>query len=317
MIHHFTIHADDHDVRLDRWFKRHYPNITQGDLQKAIRKGLVRLDGVKVKAAADHISKGQKLEIKYLDLEGVNSDAPVRAAKSTELSNNQMKETRSWVLYKDEHVIAINKPAGLAVQGGSKLSDHLDARLIALQYDKSEPPRLVHRLDKDTSGVLLLGRSAGAAGELAKAFAQKRFEKRYWALIAGVPDAYEGEISGSMMKSNTSVEKMVVDPEGKRAVTAYRVIEALAKKLAWVELIPITGRTHQLRVHMAEMGTPILGDGKYGGKDAFITGVNLPKQLHLHAREIVLPDWHGKMLRITAPLPPHMQKSFRELGLKS
>jgi len=317
MIQAFTIRDDDHDIRLDRWFKRYYPNITQGELQKAIRKGLIRLDGKKLKATSDHVTAGAALEVKYLDLASEREAGRKPEPRRMELSKDQIKETRSWVIYQDEHVIAINKPAGLASQGGSKLTDHLDARLAALQFDKPEPPKLVHRLDKDTSGVLLLGRSAQAASKLAKAFAQKRCEKRYWAIIVGVPDMYEGEIDGAIIKSNTAMEKMMVDPEGKRAITAYRVIEAMAKKLAWVELMPITGRTHQLRVHMAEMGNPILGDGKYGGQEAFISGMALSKKLHLHARELVLPDWYGKTLRLTAPLPPHMQQSFRELGLNA
>lgn len=317
MIQEFTITEEDDDIRLDRWVKRHYPQVTQGELQKAIRKGLIRLDGKKLKATSDHVAAGAVLEVKYLDLQHTRNIEKKSSQHNLALTKEQIRETRAWVIYQDDHVIAINKPAGLAVQGGSKLTDHLDGRLAALQFDKPEPPKLVHRLDKDTSGIVLLGRSAAAASKLTKAFAQKRCEKRYWAIIVGVPDMYEGEIDGAIIKSKTAVEKMIVDPEGKRAITAYRVIEAMAKKLAWVELMPITGRTHQLRVHMAELGNPILGDGKYGGKEAFISGVNLPKKLHLHARALVLPDWYGKTLRIEAPLPPHMQQSFRELGLKA
>lgn len=311
----FRIHSDDDDIRLDRWFKRHYPNFSHGELQKALRKGLVRLDGKKAQSS-DHVATGQELTVKFIDLNAAIHAAP-KPERVKSISKEKVKETQSWVIYKDDNVIAINKPAGLAVQGGSKLSDHVDARLSALQFDAKEPPKLVHRLDKDTSGALLLARSAKAASTLSKAFASKRMEKIYWALIIGVPEIREGEIEGALMKSDEAVEKVIVDEEGKKAVTAYRVIEALGNRLSWVELQPITGRTHQLRVHMAQMGHPIVGDGKYGGRDAFIDGIDLPKQLHLHARQIVIDNVFGKTLDVAAPLPQHMQQSFKELGLEA
>ncbi len=314
----FQVKAADDDIRLDRWFKRHYPNIAQIDIQKACRKGLIRVDGVKAKPA-DHVKTGNAIGVKFLDLTAGKKAAP--APKP--LSDSIIRETQGWVLYKSANVIAINKPAGLAVQGGTKLKDHLDARMSALQFEAEGQPKLVHRLDKDTSGVLLLGRSAKAATNLSLAFAGKRMSKIYWALVVGVPEIRAGEISGAMMKRGEDYEKMeVVDEEeaedikeAKEAVTSYRVIEVLGKRLSVVELQPITGRTHQLRVHMAQMGHPIVGDGKYGGAAAFIDGMPISQQLHLHARRVEIRNMMGESIDVTAPLPPHMKKTFKELGI--
>lgn len=313
----FQVKPADDDIRLDRWFKRHYPNVPQVEIQKACRKGLIRVDGVKAKPA-DHVKSGQAIEVKFLDLSATKK-APKPKAK---LDENIIRETQSWVLHKSDNVIAINKPAGLAVQGGSKLKDHLDARMSALQFDADAQPKLVHRLDKDTSGVLLLGRSAKAATALSLAFAGKRMTKIYWALVMGVPEIREGEIFGALAKGGDDYEKMAVfdqdeaeEVDAKDALTSYRVIEALGKRLAVVELQPITGRTHQLRVHMAQMGHPIVGDGKYGGRDAFIEGLDVSQQLHLHARRVQIRSVMGEAIDITAPLPPHMKKTFKELGV--
>lgn len=310
----FTIDAADDDIRLDRWFKRHYPALSHGDLQKAMRKGLIRIDGKKTEAST-RILAGQSLTVKFLDLDAARQ--PIKPKKGkTSLTPEQVKETQSWVLFRNPQVIALNKPAGIAVQGGSGVKDHVDGRLSALCFEEKDPPKLVHRLDKDTSGVLLLGRSAKAAAELSRAFASKRMRKIYWALVIGVPEIYEGEIEGALEKSQGDYEKMEVDEDGKPAITRYRVIEHLGSRMAWMELEPVTGRTHQLRVHMAQMGHPIVGDGKYGGKDAFIGGsMDLPKQLHLHARQVQLPGLSGGDLDITAPLPEHMKHSFKLLGL--
>lgn len=309
----YIITQDEEGIRLDRWFKRHAPGLSQGELQKAARKGLLRLDGKKAKPS-DTVLAGQELMVKFIDMSEATKPAKPTSRLKV-LSEHTIRETQSWVLWKNDQCLAINKPAGIAVQGGSGVTDHVDGRLGALQFDGWEAPKLVHRLDRDTSGVLLLARSTKAASEIAKAFAGKHIQKIYWALIVGVPDAYEGEIEGSLQKSDDEYEKMEVHEEGKKAVTYYNVIEALGKRMALVELRPITGRTHQLRVHMAEMGTPILGDGKYGGKAAFVDGVDLPKQLHLHARQLIAPYLY-EGINVKAPLPSHMIESFKILGLE-
>ncbi|MGE5503650.1 MAG: RluA family pseudouridine synthase, partial [Actinomycetota bacterium] len=224
---------------------------------------------------------------------------------------------RDCVLYKDADVIALNKPPGLAVQGGTGMADrHLDAMLDALRFDAPERPRLVHRLDKDTSGVLLLGRNAAAAAKLAAAFKGRAAHKLYWALVVGVPKLRKGRIDAPLAKlPGRAGEKVAVDDdEGKRAVTWYRVVDSALKKAAWLEMEPRTGRTHQLRAHSVVLGTPILGDGKYGAKDAFIEGTGVSRKLHLHARAVRIPHPKGGTLEVVAPLPPHMAASFAFFG---
>jgi 23S rRNA pseudouridine955/2504/2580 synthase len=220
------------------------------------------------------------------------------------------------VLYRDADVLVIDKPAGLAVQGGTATPRHLDAMLDALRFDAAERPRLVHRLDKDTSGVLVLARTALAAQRLAAAFRSKDARKYYWAVTVGVPRPFQGKIDAPLAKETTARGERVAqdDEDGKRAVTLYQVVEHAAKKAAWVALWPLTGRTHQLRVHMATIGTPILGDGKYGGGEAFLPGAEVPRQLHLHARRIVVPHPRGGRIDVTAPLPDHLTATWAYFG---
>tara|TARA_B100000989_G_scaffold294163_1_gene272723 strand:- start:11 stop:958 length:948 start_codon:yes stop_codon:yes gene_type:complete len=308
----FTVTEEDSDIRLDRWFKRNQPGVPHGVLQKALRKGQIRLDGKKAEART-RVEAGQVISLRHIDLAEAKAEAKEKRAQ---LNAHESKEAQAWVIYKDAEVIAINKPAGLAVQGGSKQRDHVDARLPALQFDAKDPPRLVHRLDKDTSGVLLLARSAKVAGGLAEAFAARNTQKVYWALVHGVPEMREGEIESRLEKSGGHYEKMQSSADGKKAITQYRVVEQLGTRLAWMELQPVTGRTHQLRVHMAELGHPIVGDAKYGSDEEVVAGLQLPYQLHLHARRLLLERNGKKALNIAAPLPAHMKKSWKWLGLE-
>lgn len=303
--------SEEEGIRLDRWFARHFPAVTQGQLQKALRSKLVRVDGKRAEA-------NQRLEVGQI-IKHPEFAETLEKPKQI-LSKEKIAWVRSLVLYQDEFIIAINKPAGLATQGGSGVSEHIDGLLPALQGEMLKQPKLVHRLDKDTSGVLLLARDAKTADILMKLFASKQTEKTYWALVAGVPTPHEGVIDAPLVKQVDGwMERMVVDKnheEAKRSTTEYRVIDHLAQRLSWVELKPLTGRTHQLRVHMEYLGHPIIGDGKYGGDRSFPEGLNLPKQLHLHARHILIPDFKGKTIQITAPLPPHMKESWNMLGLE-
>jgi 23S rRNA pseudouridine955/2504/2580 synthase len=224
---------------------------------------------------------------------------------------------RDAVLYRDDDVIVLNKPPGLAVQGGTGMSDrHLDAMLDALMFERDDRPRLVHRLDKDTSGVLLLGRTAQATAKLAAAFKSRQARKCYWALVVGVPKIAQGRIDAALAKlPGRAGEKMAVDEDdGKHAVTYYRIVDSALKRAAWLELEPRTGRTHQLRAHCTLLGTPILGDGKYGAAEAFIAGTGISRKLHLHARALRLPHPRGGMLEVVAPLPDHMAGSFEFFG---
>lgn len=307
----YTIEEADNDIRLDRWFKRHRPEVTHGALEKALRKGDIRLEGKKAKSS-DRVLQGQTITVRFLAAPAAKEEKP--AAKSQKASPEDAKMLQEAVLYKDADIIVINKPPGLAVQGGSKITRSVDGMLDALRFDAKERPKLVHRLDRDTSGVLVLARSAKAATRLMHAFARKEAEKIYWALVKGAPEITQGKIDLPLAKQEDGdIEKVAIDEDdGKHAVTYYRVIERLGKTLSWVELMPVTGRTHQLRVHMSAIGHPILGDGKYGAREAFIDGMELSRKLHLHARRIVIPD----LIDVTAPLPKHMLQSWETLGLE-
>lgn len=312
-----TITAEESEIRLDRWFKRHFPTVGHGLLEKWLRAGQVRVDGKRAKAN-QRVEVGQEIRVPPIP-EPVDYDAATKAApaKRPPVDPIAAKMLRDAVLYMDEDVIALNKPPGLATQGGTGMGDkHLDALLDALTFDKADRPRLVHRLDKDTSGVILLGRTAGAAAKLAAAFKSRAAHKLYWALTVGVPKIKKGRIDAPLAKLPGRLgEKVAVDEdEGKRAVTWYRVVDSALRKAAWLEMEPRTGRTHQLRAHCVVLGTPIMGDGKYGGADALLAGTGVSRKLHLHARAIRMPHPRGGTLEIIAPLPEHIANSFEFFG---
>ncbi len=315
----YVVDAMDGNTRLDRWCQRILGSAPNSVYQKALRKGLIRLDGKKAEGS-QRVFDGMIVEVRG-DITNPDKAAPARPKQEMKLTLELAAEAQSWVLYKDKDILVINKPAGLAVQGGSGISKHLDGLLPALQFEAKGTPRLVHRLDKDTSGVMLLARHVAAAAELQRGFANKKISKTYLALVAGIPNPYSGEIESNLDKlaRGEDSREMVrsVEESGKRAVTHYRTLEHLAKKIALVELEPITGRTHQLRVHMAELGCPIIGDGKYGGKDAHIKGgIELSGRLHLQAWRIKLPPMFGKEERVfEASIAPHIQSSLDALGM--
>jgi 23S rRNA pseudouridine955/2504/2580 synthase len=311
-----TVAEAEADQRLDRWFKRRFPALTHGRLEKLLRTGQVRVDGKRVKASS-RLAAGQVVRVPPLGASAL-PEARRPAASRPRLSAEDKDFVQSLVIYRDDDMMALNKPPGLAVQGGTGTERHLDFMLDGLRFEGGERPRLVHRLDKDTSGVLLLGRTAHATASLGEAFREKSTRKIYWALTVGLPRPFQGKIDLALAKlPGKAGERMAPDPEkGKRAVTYYRVIEQLGQKAAWVALWPVTGRTHQLRVHMAEIGTPIQGDGKYGGKDALMAGDGLSRKLHLHARGISLPHPRtGLPVTIVAPLPTHMRGTWKLFGL--
>ena len=307
---HIRVDADEADLRLDRWFKRHFPELGHGRLEKLLRTGQVRLDGRRARAG-ERLEAGQEIRVPPLG----DARPPRQKPPRPTVSDADARELRARVLYRDADIIAIDKPPGLAVQGGSKTTRHLDAMLDALADKRAERPRLVHRLDRDTSGVLVLARGARAAAWLGKAFRGRRVGKLYWALVVGEPERDEGRIDLALAKiGRAGVERMAADDAGRPAVTDFHVIDRVGRQAAWLALRPRTGRTHQLRVHCAAIGTPILGDGKYGGRGAFLAGAGVSGGLHLHARAIELTRPDGKTLRITAPLPEHMRETWRLFG---
>ena len=307
----FTISADDEDIRVDRWFKRHMEDVPFNIVSRWARTGQLRLDGKRV-TPGDRIHEGQILRVPPAEIE-----RPGRVAKPrTDLSQDQINFAQELVIHKDKSAIVVNKPPGLATQGGSKTTTHLDGLLDALTYDAKSRPKLVHRLDKDTSGVILLARSPGAASFFSKRFSGRTARKVYWAIVMGIPDIADGMIDLPLSKQpGSGGEKMHVDEEdGQSAKTRYRIIERAGNRACWVELQPYTGRTHQLRVHMAAIGHPIVGDGKYGGKDAFLTGT-ISRKMHLHARRLRIEHPDGQKLDVTAELPTHFAETFENLGL--
>jgi 23S rRNA pseudouridine955/2504/2580 synthase len=296
---------EDGEVRLDRWFHRHFPALTHGRLQKLLRTGQVRVDGKRAKHS-QRLVPGQKVRVPPLPTEAPAPQAP-------RLRDDDARLIRSLVLHEDERLFVLNKPAGLAVQGGTGTTRHIDAMLEALAGPAGRP-RLVHRLDRDTSGLLVVARDAAAAASLGAAFKRHRVKKLYWAIVVGRPPAAEGTVDLALgKKGGEGNERMAEDDSGKKARTRYRVVARAGKVAAWLALVPETGRTHQLRAHCAGLGTPILGDGKYGGKAAKLTGA--PAGLMLHARALALPHPDGGRLTLTAALPSHMKDAFAWLGL--
>ncbi|WP_299694573.1 RluA family pseudouridine synthase [uncultured Tateyamaria sp.] len=324
-----TVGADEGDQRLDRFLKRRFPQLSQGMVEKMCRKGECRVDGGRVKSST-RVEEGQAVRVPPLP------DRPAPKRERSAVSEKDAQMIRDCVIYQDDHVIALNKPSGLPTQGGSGQTRHVDGLAEALQYDYDDKPRLVHRLDKDTSGVLLLARTRMAAKALTASMRHRETRKIYWALVAGVPTPYLGEIKYGLVKApgrgrGGEGEKMIAvhprdmdDTEGaKRAHTLYATLYRVASRAAWVAMEPITGRTHQLRAHMAEIGHPIAGDGKYGGSrqenmgdgwGAQIGG-DISKKLHLHARMMRFEHpVTRKPITVTAPLPPHMAESWDTLG---
>lgn len=309
-VRHIEVASGDEDMRLDRWFKREFPGIAFGRLAKLLRTGQVRVDGRRAKPG-QRLSGGQTVRVPPL---GAASAAPQKrqaGPSNLTLDKQAARDVQDMVIYRDEQLLAVNKPSGLAVQGGTNTGRHLDGLLDALRFDAAERPRLVHRLDKDTSGALLLARDAATARAMTALFRTRDVEKLYWALVVGVPRPAQGRISLALAKTGgRGGEKMRPDvEEGKSAVTEYRVVEQAGERLAWLALRPLTGRTHQLRAHCAALGTPIAGDGKYGGKPAFVPG--LANRLHLHARALSFPHpATGAATHIVAPLTGHCAESW-------
>ncbi|MCY6380836.1 RluA family pseudouridine synthase [Hoeflea prorocentri] len=312
------VDTDETGMRLDRWFKTHFPGLGFGKLQKLLRSGQIRIDGGRAKHDT-RLQPGQMIRIPPL---GTDEKGGVEAGQKRPASAGADSDLLSGMLiYEDPKVYVFNKPAGLAVQGGSGISRHIDKMLEAWRSRKGEKPRLVHRLDRDTSGVLVVARTRGAAQRLTAAFRERDTQKTYWTLVKGVPRKREGRISTWLVKEQTpDGDRIRVchhgEPDADHAISHYSIIEQAGQQLSWLQMEPYTGRTHQLRVHAAHIGCPIIGDPKYFEADhnwEFPGGMQ--KRLHLHARHISIPHPDGgKRINVTAQLPPHMVQSWNLLG---
>ena len=318
-----TVKRDEAGMRLDRWFKARFPDLSHARLQKLLRTGQVRLDGARVKAG-ERVAEGQSVRVPPLTIASKENKSSSDSAEDTKserswgLSLEDQKFAQGLVIHRDQEVLALAKPSGLPVQGGSKSPRHLDGMLDALKFDYPERPRLVHRLDKDTSGVLLLARNRNAAAWLGRALKERQAQKLYWGLVVGVPRPGDGRIDAALAKRGRPGEERVRvagadDGDAQRALTDYQVLETAGQKFAWVALQPLTGRTHQLRAHMAAFGHPIVGDRKYGGGKAD-PGGELICKLHLHARMISITRPNGRVLEVAAPLESHMRETWSLLG---
>jgi 23S rRNA pseudouridine955/2504/2580 synthase len=313
---HVFVDVEDADIRVDRWFRRHYPDLGHGRLEKLLRTGQVRVNGKKVKSG-ERLNVGAELRIP--PLETTQKHMPAKSVLQP-VDPEVVADVKRRILYQDDDVIIINKASGLPVQGGRGIAVHVDGLLDELRFGLDDRPKLVHRLDKDTSGVLVLARRTSVAATLSRAFQEKSVRKIYWAIVVGVPRPGEGRIDARLAKQgHPGGERVVITRDGKHASSLFCTVELAGRRVAWLALQPETGRTHQLRVHCADgLGCPILGDGKYGGERAHPPIEGISPQLHLHARSISMPhpsDPSGrKRLDVTAPLPPHMEAAWRVFG---
>jgi 23S rRNA pseudouridine955/2504/2580 synthase len=325
------VSEDESGLRLDRWFKRRLPTLSLSHLNKIVRTGQVRVDGARA-TTSTRLAAGQKIRVPPVK---IAPPAPKPAP-----SEEDRRAIRAMILYEDQDLMVLNKPYGLAVQGGSGTTCHIDGMLASFANERDERPVLVHRLDRDTAGVLLVAKSRRIAAELGEIFRSRKAQKIYWALVEGVPKPAQGRISLFLAKGDGmegpraphrpaargALEKMQIvkhgDENAQHSVTYYAVVDKIPGRLAWLSMKPITGRTHQLRAHAEAIGHPIIGDPKYGGnvKDrrsqdpARQIPEGVERKLHLLARRIVLPHPRGGTLDVTAPLPPHMKKSFEMFG---
>jgi 23S rRNA pseudouridine955/2504/2580 synthase len=307
--------ADENNMRVDRFLEHRFPGLSFSHIQRIVRKGELRINGKRADSK-DRLEEGQSVRIPPLKL-----DAP-KVAQISEAQQKTLDALKAMTLYEDADVMVLNKPAGLAVQGGSGMTRHVDQMLEAMRDAKGQKPRLVHRLDRETSGCLLIAKTRFAASALTGAFRHRSARKIYWALVAGVPKPKQGRISTYLAKEENEEESIMRiaahgDEGASHAVTYYAVVETSAQKLAWVSLKPVTGRTHQLRAHMAHIDHAIVGDPKYFNKENWQLPGGIQNRLHLLARRIVIPHPRGGVIDATAPLPPHMLQSWNLLGLEA
>ena len=300
------VKAEDDGMRLNRWFMKYYPNLTLGRLQKLLRTKQIKVDGKRAETSLK-LAAGSEVRVPPMD------EQPETGANRSEISRRDAEFILSLVIYKDDNIIVLNKPSGLAVQGGTNTSRHVDGMLEALRFELNEKPKLVHRIDKDTSGVLVLARNRTWADRLTKAFREHTLPKTYLALVNSCPKNPAGEIKAPL---ETCGEKSLVGPDGKPAATVYKTLDEVGSKFALVEASPLTGRTHQIRAHMEYIGCPIVGDDKYFGGEKRQKYASIPDKLYLHAYKIDLSALYNKKTVIKAALPEHFKKALAALGIE-
>lgn len=300
------VKAEDDGMRLNRWFMKYYPNLTLGRLQKLLRTKQIKVDGKRAETSLK-LAAGSEVRVPPMD------EQPETGVNRSEISRRDAEFILSLVIYKDDNIIVLNKPSGLAVQGGTNTSRHVDGMLEALRFELNEKPKLVHRIDKDTSGVLVLARNRTWADRLTKAFREHTLPKTYLALVNSCPKNPAGEIKAPLEKCG---EKSLVSPDGKPAATVYKTLDEVGSKFALVEASPLTGRTHQIRAHMEYIGCPIVGDDKYFGGEKRQKYASIPDKLYLHAYKIDLSALYNKKTVIKAALPEHFKKALAALGIE-
>jgi 23S rRNA pseudouridine955/2504/2580 synthase len=307
----YHIEGNDDGSRLDRWFRRRFGAIGQGQIEKMTRTGQIRVDGRRVKSST-RLLTGQVVRVPTFCI----PDRKSQVSNEVQIGEEDKEFIASCVIYKDEDIIALNKPPGIPVQGGTKVRRHIDGLLSGLVRFGEEVPKLVHRLDRDTSGVLVLARNASAAGFLSKAFSERMHKKTYWAIVQGVPPQNRGQIELALEKAGKAGQEKVFAGFGRKAITRYQIIDRAGRDLSWLALYPVTGRTHQLRVHCHAIGHPIVGDRKYGQVELEKSGVPNSNRLHLHARSMTLRHPRKGFVVLKAEPPDFFRESMKYFGFE-
>lgn len=307
-----NVKPDEDNQRLDRYLRKHIGKVPFSLIQKIIRTGQVRVDGKRGKTDT-RLSEGQQIRIP--PVEEKHGPTQFKPRKG------DLEKLRAMIIYDDGDLLVLNKPYGVPTQGGSKINYHIDGLLKLMEDSKGVRPKLTHRLDRDTSGLLICARSAKTVRAMGQVFKSKNIRKYYWAVTIGVPEQYQGIIDAPLGKGEGALkDTMVIDTEGGKASrTEYSILDTAASTAALVAFWPRTGRTHQIRAHASTvLGTPILGDVKYGGMEETFEGLNLSERLHLHAFRIQCPHPNGKgILDLSAPLPDDLKKSWKAFNFAS